>query len=67
MINESLIAHDSERYDRPFPWTASVARPRQASTLRASGLLDHSWDEAKRRLEQRSAIEELLARAREPA
>lgn len=62
MINESRELHTTPSGTiRPFTWTASVARPRQASHAAcASGVLDHSWDEARRRY---GAAGELLARA----
>jgi hypothetical protein len=63
MINESRELHTTPSGTiRPFTWTASVARPRQENHAAcASGVLDRSWDEARRRY---GAAGELLARAR---
>jgi hypothetical protein len=51
MINECRELHTTPSGTiGPFTWTASVARPRQASHATCvSGVLDHSCDEARRR------------------
>jgi hypothetical protein len=65
MMHESRELHTTPSGTiRPFTRRLSPYPGKRATLACASGVLDHSWDEARRRYEQRSAIEELLARAR---